>query len=68
MVNTKTEEILYQEASLSPQPRIILKDVWQVQHEDFYQRGTSIGRFVAVEGKVEPKIDFRIQGIPYTAV
>ena len=70
VVNTKTEEILYQEASLSPHPppRIILKGAWQVQHEDYNQRGTSVGRLVAVEGEVEPKIDFRIQGIPYAAV
>ena len=66
----KTEEILYQKASLSPRPppKIILKDAWQVQHENYHQRGTNTGRPVADEGKMEPNIDFRIQGIPHPAV
>ena len=57
-------------SSLSPRPRpeIILKDAWQVQREDYHQRGTSTERPVSDEGKMEPKIDFRIQGIPNTAV
>ena len=69
-MNTKTEEILPQKVSLSPRPPpgIILKDAWQVQHEDDHQRGTSTARLVADEGKTEPKIGFRIQGIPHAAV
>ena len=59
VVNTKTGEILYQKASLSPRP---------VQREDYHQRGTSTGRPVADEGKMELQIDSRIQGISHAAV
>ena len=45
VVNTKTEEILYQKASTSrPPPKIILKDAWQVQRDDSHQRGAGIGK------------------------
>ena len=67
VVNTKVEEILNQKASLPrPPPKIILKDAWQVQHEDYHQRGNSTGKPVADEGKVKPETDFRIQGIYLT--
>ena len=58
-VNTKTEEILYQNISLSPRPppKIVLKDAWQVQREDNHQRGTSTEKCAADEGKMEPRID-----------
>ena len=48
--------------------KIILKDTWQVQREDSHQRGTSAVRPVADDEKTEPKIDFRIHGIPHAAV
>ena len=66
----KTEEILYQKVSLTPRPpsKNILKDTWQVQREDSHQRGTVTGRLVADEGKMGPKIDFRVQGFPHAAV
>ena len=35
---------------------------------DCHQRGTSAGKLVADEGIMEPKIDFRIQGISHAAV
>ena len=70
VVNAETEEIQYFEVSLSPRPppKICLKDAWQVPREDYHQRGTSTGRLVADEGKTEPKIDVRNQGIPHAAV
>ena len=70
VVNTKTEETLYQKVSSSPRPppKIILKDTCQVQHEDCHQCGTSTAKHVADEGKMEPQIDFRIQGISHAAV
>ena len=64
VVHTETEEILFQRASLPPRPpKNILKDAWQVQ-----QRGNSTGKPVADKEKVEPEIDFRIQGISHAAV
>ena len=70
VVNTKTRDILYQEASLSPRPppEITLKEAWQVQRDDSHQRGTSTGNPVADEEKKELKIDLRVQRIPQTAV
>ena len=38
-----------------------MKDAWQVQREDYHQRGAGTGRLVADEAKTEPKIIFRIQ-------
>ena len=66
----KTEEILYQKVSLTPRPpsKNILKDTWQVQREHSHQLGTVTGRLVADEGKMGPKIDFRVQGFPHAAV
>ena len=46
----------------------ILKDVWQVQREDYHQLGASTVRLVTDEGRTEPKFDFRIQGIHDAAV
>ena len=69
VVNTKTEEILYQKtlSSLRVPPKVILRNAWQVQHEDHHQRGTSTGQPFADEEKVEPKIDSRIQGMSHAA-
>ena len=60
----------YPEAHSSPRPppTVILKDAWQVQHEDDHKRGTSAGQPVAYEGKMEPEIDSRIPGISHAAV
>ena len=69
-MNTRTEDVLYQKthSSSRPPPKVILKDAWQVRHEDGHQRGTSTGQPVADEGKMELKIDFRIQEILHAAV
>ena len=66
----KTEEILYQKTHSSPRlpPKVILKNAWQVQHEDHHQRGTSAGQLAADKVKMERKIDFRIQGVSHAAV
>ena len=55
VVNIRTEEILYQKAFLSPRPppENVLKDAWQVQHEDYHQRVTRTGKLEADEGKME---------------
>ena len=67
VVNTNTEKILFQKVSLSPRqpPKIILQDTWQVQREDFHERGTSTARPVADDERTELKIVFRVPGIPH---
>ena len=68
VVNTKTTEILYEKASLSPRPppKVIIMEAWQVQRDDLHQRGTSKRKPVADEEKKELKIDLRVQGIQQT--
>ena len=68
-MNTRTEEILYQKTHSSPRlpPKVNLKGARQVQHED-HHRGTNSRQPVADEGKMELKIDFRIQGASHAAV
>ena len=70
VVNTRTEEILYERVSLSsrPPPKIILKEAWQVTRDDSHQRGTSTVKSVADEEKKELEIDRRIQGTPQAEV
>ena len=70
LVNTETDEVLDQKAYLShtSTTKIYLKDAWKVQREDHHQRGTSTGRLVADEGKMEPKMDTSIQGILHAEV
>ena len=57
VVHTKTDAILHPKIHLSPRlpRRVILKSAWQVQNEGPVQH----------EGEmmIEPKIDFRIQGV-----
>ena len=47
---------------------IILKDVWQVQREDYHQCGTSTERIVTDEDEMDSEIYFSIQAIPHSAV
>ena len=70
ILHTKTDGILYRNISSPPRlrPQIILNDSSQVQSEDYNQCGTSMERTVTDEGETEPTIDFRIQGIPNSAI
>ena len=62
--HTKIQEILFAKVHLSPRlPRKMnLTSAWQVQHEGGTEKPVAVGR------TLEPKIDFRIQGIPHEEV
>ena len=45
-----------------------LKSVWQIRHVDHDQSGTGAGQLAADEVKMEPKIEFSIQGISHAEV
>ena len=63
----KLKKILYQKIHLSP-PKVILRNAWQVQHEDHDQRGTGAGQLAVDEVDMKPKIGFRIHGISHAEV
>ena len=48
--------------------KAVLKNAWQIQHEDDHQRGTGTRHPVADDGKMELEIDFRIQSVSHGAV
>ena len=56
VVNPRTAQILYQKTHLSPRlpPKVLLRNSWQVQHEDHHKRGTSAGQLAADEENMEP--------------
>ena len=57
---TPTCEVILNQRTSTPRPppKIILREGWQVQHEDHSQRGSAIGKPAADE------IDLRVQGVP----
>ena len=63
VVNTKSKEILYQTTSTPrPPPKLVLEEAWQVQRDDYFQRGSGVGKPVADEEKF--KIDLSVPGVP----
>ena len=58
VVSTKSEEVMHQKTSTPrPPPIINLKEAWQVQRDEQFQRGSGIGKLVADKEQFE--IDLR---------